>query len=61
MPHFSGGYHLWTPWLAPTRLLAVLPLAYIARRTGDIRIGILSHVVLNSVDVVLLLRFALGS
>jgi membrane protease YdiL (CAAX protease family) len=50
-----GAYHLWTPWLAPTRTLAVLPLAYIARRTGDLRIGIVTHVVLNSIDLLVIL------
>jgi len=46
-----AGYHLWTPWLTPTRLLAILPLTVIALRTRDIRIGIATHVILNSVDV----------
>jgi len=55
-----AGYHLWTPWLAPTRLLAVLPLAYVARRTGDLRIGIITHVIVNSIDVVVLLQVALS-
>jgi len=50
-----AGYHLWSPWLLPTRFLAVLPLAYIAVRTGDVRIGILTHVVLNAADLVALL------
>ena len=57
-----AGYHVWTPWLVPTRILAVLPLAYIARRTGDLRIGMVTHAVLNSVDVVVLLHVVvLGS
>jgi hypothetical protein len=47
--------------LAPTRTLAVVPLAYVARRTGDLRIGIVTHVVLNSIDVVVLLRVAIAS
>jgi uncharacterized protein len=56
-----AGYHLWTPWLAPTRVLAILPLAYIARRTGDLRIGIVTHVVLNAVDLALLTAFLVTS
>ena len=47
-----AGYHLWSPWLIPTRCLAVLPLAYIAVRTRDVRIGILTHVVFNAADLV---------
>jgi uncharacterized protein len=52
-----AGYHLWTPWLIPTRLLAILPLTIIALRTRDIRIGIATHVILNSVDVVILTQY----
>jgi membrane protease YdiL (CAAX protease family) len=52
-----AGYHLWTPWLMPTRLLAILPLSLIALRTRDVRIGIITHVILNSVDVVILIGY----
>jgi membrane protease YdiL (CAAX protease family) len=55
-----AGYHLWTPWLTPTRLLAILPLSIIALRTGDLRIGIATHVLLNSVDVVILTAYLLS-
>lgn len=55
-----AGYHLWTPWLTPTRLLAILPLSIIALRTGDIRIGIATHVLLNSVDFVILAAYLLS-
>ena len=40
-----AAYHLWSPWLFPTRVLAILPLAYIAVRTCDVRIGVVTHVV----------------
>jgi uncharacterized protein len=52
-------YHLWTPWLAPTRFLAILPLAYLAHRTRDIRIGVVAHMVLNAVDLAVLITFVL--
>ena len=55
-----AGYHLWTPWLTPTRLLAILPLSIIALRTGDIRIGIATHVLLNSVDLVILAAYLMS-
>ena len=29
-------YHVWTLWLTPTRILAVLPLTYITLRTRSI-------------------------
>ena len=55
-----AAYHLWTPWLTPTRLLAILPLSIIALRTGDIRIGIATHVLLNSVDLVIVAAYLLS-
>jgi uncharacterized protein len=55
-----AGYHLWTPWLIPARLLAILPLTLIALHTRDIRISIATHVILNSVDVAILTRYLLS-
>ena len=52
-----AAYHLWTPWLIPTRIIAVLPLAYLALRTRDVRVGILAHVLLNAADLVVLLVY----
>jgi membrane protease YdiL (CAAX protease family) len=50
-------YHLQTPWVTPARILAITPLAYIAVRTRDLRIGMVAHVVLNAVDLVVLVLF----
>lgn len=55
-----AAYHLWTPWQIPARVLAVLPLAAVAIRTRDIRIGLVTHVLLNSVDLVVLLHYLLS-
>ena len=52
-----AAYHLWSPWLMPTRVLAILPLAYIAARTGDLRIGVITHIVLNATDLIVLLLY----
>jgi uncharacterized protein len=52
-------YHLQTPWLTPTRIVALTPLAYIAARTRDVRIGMVAHVLLNAVDLVVLALFIL--
>ncbi|HET9871320.1 MAG TPA: CPBP family intramembrane glutamic endopeptidase [Propionibacteriaceae bacterium] len=49
-----AAYHLWTPWLAPSRILGVLPLTYIALRTRSILPGIVAHITLNLIDVVVL-------
>ena len=48
-------YHVWTLWLTPTRILAVLPLIYITLRTRSILPAMVAHVVLNLIDVVLIL------
>ena len=52
-----AAYHLWSPWLTPTRVLAILPLAYIAVRTRDVRIGMVTHVVLNATDLLAVLVY----
>jgi uncharacterized protein len=52
-----AAYHLWTPWMAPTRIIAVLPLAYVALRTRDVRVGIVAHVLINAVDLIVLLGY----
>jgi membrane protease YdiL (CAAX protease family) len=48
-------YHVWTPWLAPTRILGILPLTYITLRTRSILPGILAHITLNLIDVIVIL------
>jgi uncharacterized protein len=50
-------YHLWTPWLAPTRMLAVLPLTLAVARKKSIRIGVAAHVVINAIDAGAILWF----
>jgi uncharacterized protein len=52
-----AAYHLSTPWLVPTRIIAVLPLAYIALRTRDVHVGIVAHVLLNTADLLVLLVY----
>jgi hypothetical protein len=43
----------------PARILSITPLAYIAGRTRDLRIGMVAHCVLNAVDLVVLMLFIL--
>jgi len=47
-----AAYHVWTPWLLLTRAIAILPLVYAVRRTRSVRVGISAHMVLNTVDLV---------
>ncbi len=52
-------YHVWTLWLTPTRILAVLPLVYITLRTRSVLPAMVAHVVLNLVDVVVIIAFVI--
>jgi len=40
-------YHLWTPWLIPIRIFAVLPLSYAVWWRKNVYIGIIAHCLLN--------------
>lgn len=40
-------YHLWTPWMMPMRILAILPMIFLVWWKKDIKIGIYSHIALN--------------
>jgi membrane protease YdiL (CAAX protease family) len=42
-------YHFWSPWQLVTRFLAVLPLVYIVNRKRNLRIGVATHWLLNTV------------
>lgn len=49
-------YHIWTPWMIPMRILALLPLTIFVWWKKDIKIGIYSHIVLNLMgDVILVI------
>jgi len=41
------GYHFWSPWMIPIRLLAILPMVYLVWWKKNIYIGVISHCVLN--------------
>jgi len=42
-------YHFWSPWQMVTRFLAVLPLVYIVNWKKNLRIGVATHWLLNTV------------
>ena len=52
-------YHIWTPWMAITRIIGMLPLI-IAVKKKNISIGIGAHILLNSLDVVVGFAFILS-
>ena len=46
-----GLYHLWTPWMFFTRTVGILPLVYAVKKK-NIYIGIIVHVLMNSIDAI---------
>jgi membrane protease YdiL (CAAX protease family) len=46
-----AAYHVWTPWMFITRTIGMLPLI-IAVKKKNIFIGIIAHILLNSLDVI---------
>jgi len=41
----------WTPWLAVTRFVMLLPMVYAVQRNKSIVIGIAIHCVANTLDI----------
>lgn len=50
-----SAYHFWSPWEVVTRSIAVLPVSYCAYAKRNIYIGMMSHVLLNSLSSMALL------
>ncbi len=48
-------YHLWTPWQAVTRIISILPAAYVVQRTKNIYSYMWVHCLLNTVGTLLTL------
>ena len=46
-----AAYHVWTPWMFITRIIGMLPLI-IAVKKKNIYVGIIAHILLNSLDVI---------
>lgn len=47
-----AAYHVFTPWMILTRTLGLLPLVYAVRRK-NIYVGIIVHILVNSLDAVM--------
>lgn len=47
-------YHLFTPWENVTRIIAITPMTYAVYAKHDIRIGILTHCILNTSSMVIM-------
>lgn len=46
-------YHFWQPYIYVTLLLSLLPMVYLVKRTRDLRLGILTHCLLNIIGALL--------
>jgi membrane protease YdiL (CAAX protease family) len=53
-------YHLWTPWQAATRIISILPAAYVVQRTRNIYAYMWVPCVLNTVGTLLTLAAVLA-
>jgi uncharacterized protein len=47
-----GLFHVWTPWMAVARAIGIIPFAYIVQRKQNIYIGMIAHVIFNTLDVI---------
>jgi uncharacterized protein len=50
-------YHFWQPYIYITLLLALLPMTYVVWKTKDLRVGMLTHSLMNIIGA--LLTFAM--
>lgn len=50
-------YHMWTPWMALTRTIAMLPLIYLVLRKKNIYLAIFIHCLANVMDVIVGVAF----
>lgn len=53
-------YHTWSPWLFLTRTFGVLPLIYLVRKKENVYLGIVSHCIINSIDLIIGIGFIMA-
>jgi membrane protease YdiL (CAAX protease family) len=53
-------YHFWLPWEFPTRILSLLPVVYAVQWKQNMYIGVLVHVLLNTLGTIGLLVLVMG-
>ncbi len=54
-------FHAWTPWLAVARTIGLLPLILIVSRKRNIYVGMIAHMLANSIDVLTGVLFILSN
>ena len=45
-------FHVWTPWMAVARAIGLLPFIYVAQKKRNIYIGMIAHILANTLDVI---------
>jgi membrane protease YdiL (CAAX protease family) len=53
-------YHFDSPWMIPVRTLGLLPIIYVARHTGSVNPGIVTHCLVNAVEIMNVTEFRDG-
>ena len=54
-------YHLWTPWMAVTRSLFVVPMVWFVWKKRSIEVGIWTHCALNCIGILLTYALLMSS
>jgi membrane protease YdiL (CAAX protease family) len=53
-------FHVWTPWMAVARAIGVIPFAFVVQRKRNIYIGMIAHILINTLDVLVGVMFILS-
>lgn len=54
-------YHFWTPWMAVTRMLFVVPMVWLVWRKQAIEVSLWTHCALNSIGILLTYGIVISS
>jgi len=54
-------YHFWTPWMAVTRFISVLPLSWLVHHFRSVKIGVWAHCLLNTIGILLTYGLVMSS
>jgi membrane protease YdiL (CAAX protease family) len=52
-------FHVWSPWMAVARAVGLMPLVFVAQKKQNIYIGMIAHILVNSLDVLTGVMFIL--
>jgi membrane protease YdiL (CAAX protease family) len=52
-------FHVWTPWMVVARAIGLLPFIHVAQKKQNIYIGMIAHILANTLDVIAGVMFIL--